>query len=475
MDRAALRNEFIEWAQAQELEGATCERTESKLAYKAPWGTAHCDVYELKMDVVSLDIMDAHGEENRFFLHFELNDLKRAKDLFNEMRDRFSEIAHERPIQVLLSCTSALTTSFFARKLNDVAEALHLKFEFSAVPVDRVYAEGFDKDVVLLAPQAAYEYDRLAEFLDDRVVREIPAKLFGSYDAAAVLDFVRQAIAEDRKKDEQRMAARLKEKVRSNTRVLALSILPQANETRIACRLYQQGQVQWEQTVIKKHLDLVEDVTDILTTVPLWTKSDYEAVGIACSGIADNGVVTDVHTLETTPLAKLLEERFGKLVVVTNGVNAAALGYYLSQDRYQDILLASMPLGHVMTGQGIILDGKLRLGAHHAAGETAFLMRKIVPEEQWDAQDVFDHDKALELVTFAIQSALTTLDPQLVCVHSDVVRDTNAIRTELARCIPEQYIPELKHVSTAEIEDFSLLGQMSIALKLYENRTRPRS
>ncbi|MDO4539384.1 MAG: ROK family protein [Coriobacteriales bacterium] len=471
MDRAALRQEFLDWAQSQTLEGASCTRNGDKIAFTAPWATAHCDVYALQMDVVSLDIMDPDGEENRFFLHFELNDLERAQALFGEMRERFVELAQEKPLKVLLSCTSALTTSFFAKKLNDVAKTLNLKYEFSAVAVGRVFREGFDKDVVLLAPQAAFEYDRLSVFLDDRVVRVIPAKLFGAYDAAGVLDFMRQAIAEDRKRDERINAARLMRQVRSETRVLVLSILPEANQARIACRLYQQGKVQGSQTILKKHLNLLDDVADILATAPLWAQSDFDVVGIACSDIVDNGVVTNAYSLESVELSGPLEQRFGKPVVATNGVNAAALGYYLSQDRYEDILLASMPLGHVMAGQGIVLDGKLRLGAHHAAGETAFLMRRIVPQEQWNAHDVFDPDKALELVSYAIQSALTTMDPQVVCVHSDMVPDTQAIREVLARYSPERYIPELEHVSTAQMQDYMLLGQMSIALKLYESRT----
>ncbi len=102
------------------------------------------------------------------------------------------------------------------------------------------------------------------------------------------------------------------------------------------------------------------------------------AVGCVAPGITDaaKGVVIDVANLpgwRNIPLAELLERRFGRPAIVENDVNAAALGefaYGAGQGCHSLVYLT------VSTGvaAGIVVEGRLLRGYHHAAGELGYFI-----------------------------------------------------------------------------------------------------
>ena len=97
----------------------------------------------------------------------------------------------KKAVRVVLSCSSALTTSFFAQKLNEAAEVLNIDMSFNAVSIDRIYQEAQNYDVILLAPQIAFQYGKVKEILKDKLVLKIPAPCFGQYQTAPLIDLVR--------------------------------------------------------------------------------------------------------------------------------------------------------------------------------------------------------------------------------------------------------------------------------------------
>ena len=102
------------------------------------------------------------------------------------------------------------------------------------------------------------------------------------------------------------------------------------------------------------------------------------AVGCVVPGITDaaRGVVIEVANLpgwQHIPLTSLLERRFGRPAVVENDVNAAALGefaYGAGQGCHSLVYLT------VSTGvaAGIVVEGRLLRGYHHAAGELGYFI-----------------------------------------------------------------------------------------------------
>ncbi len=105
---------------------------------------------------------------------------------------------------------------------------------------------------------------------------------------------------------------------------------------------------------------------------------ELAAIGCVAPGITDaaRGVVIEVANLpgwRDIPLRSLLERRFGRPAVVENDVNAAALGefaYGAGQGCHSLVYLT------VSTGvaAGIVVEGRLLRGYHHAAGELGYFI-----------------------------------------------------------------------------------------------------
>lgn len=111
-----------------------------------------------------------------------------------------------------------------------------------------------------------------------------------------------------------------------------------------------------------------------------YDKDALAAVGCAVPGITDagRGVVIEVanlHDWKNVPLAALLECRFGLRAFVANDVNAAALGEfaYGAGRGCHSLVYLTISTG---VAAGIVVEGRLVRGAHHAAGELGY----FVPE-----------------------------------------------------------------------------------------------
>jgi predicted NBD/HSP70 family sugar kinase len=89
-------------------------------------------------------------------------------------------------------------------------------------------------------------------------------------------------------------------------------------------------------------------------------------------------LVSTIDGLEGTPLADLLAEVIGAHVIVENDVKLAALGELHSGlgVAAQDFAVLWVGTGY---GAGIVLDGKLRRGAHGSAGEIEYLPDGLDP------------------------------------------------------------------------------------------------
>ena len=108
----------------------------------------------------------------------------------------------------------------------------------------------------------------------------------------------------------------------------------------------------------------VEEVVDnIAEAVKDLTKNyDYASIGVGCPGAIDSkeGVVEYSPNLywKNVPLAKMLSERTGKEVKISNDANVAALGEHKfgAGKDYTDTALITLGTG---VGGGFVVDGKL--------------------------------------------------------------------------------------------------------------------
>jgi hypothetical protein len=92
--------------------------------------------------IVEMRLERSSDGEPVFFLHFALEDEGRASALLDEMGEALRELREHQVTRILLCCTSGITTTFFANRLNEAAGALSLGYEFSALPFESAVRKG---------------------------------------------------------------------------------------------------------------------------------------------------------------------------------------------------------------------------------------------------------------------------------------------------------------------------------------------
>ena len=467
-----ILNEFKQKILSTNFSEGTISEIGGNIEIKTPYAVGKINFYELEVNIVEMSVTNLADDENKFYLHFELRDLAYAEELFSEMLETLTNLKNQQKLKILLSCTGGLTTGFFADKLNEAAELLSLDYEFNAVPFHKLYNAGFDYSVILLAPQIAYQLKTAQDILHDKLVLKIPPKVFASYDSAEMLKFLRAELDNWTKTVEERAIMKVRAGlIKNDAKILSIAVLPSRVQTRIAYRIYKNGAPLFEETVIKGKLNVIRDLQDILDTVGCRCKK-FDAVGIAISGAVHDGHL-DLKDFMNSPeinLQKLLEEKYKVPVTLTNNLKSAALGYYVQQDKYENILFVSRPVGFRSSGLGILLNGKVFNGAHNMAGEIRYIMKSIVDAADWEENNLVDPEKVLNHITFEIRAAIAIVDPQLICVRSPMTPDIEKIKDKVKEYIPAEYLPAFVYLRDEEIAEYVLLGQMILSLENLEKK-----
>lgn len=378
---------------------------------------------------------------------------------------------------MLLSCTSSLTTSYFADKLNEAVAVVGYRMEFAAVPFARIYEEGGAHDAILLAPQVSYHERELARAFPNKFVGAIPPTLFANYDVGALIDFLREEQHAWREERERRKALEARAQVRNDARVLVLAVLPDRKKIRIFTRVYQGGKVKHEETsIIVRHggmeayLELTPALKDIVATLPS-RHMGFDVVGVALPGVIDDGrwVIDGGNGRIEVQLQAKLERKAGVPVVVTNNVNAAAIGYTQQEEGDgSNLVFMSQPLGGPVGGLGIVIGGRVIHGAHGGAGELKYLVWGTERFRQSPASSYYDPEFMYDDIAISLRASIAVVDPGTICVRNPLTHDMGKLRGRLAAYIPEQDLPELRHVSEDEMLEYVMLGQMHLCLDRLE-------
>ena len=181
MENSVLIDRYRKWVIQRGTETfPVTENEEGNLEIESKFALGRVNFYE--DDIVELRIDMIRDQTTEFFLHFQLKDLKRAQDLYVEMEEAMRSLKDRQVVHIVLSCTSGLTTSYYAELLNAAVKTLNLNYEFKAVSYNRLESEMHGKDMLLLAPQVHFERKKLQEKYPNVLVRNIPAQTFGKYD-----------------------------------------------------------------------------------------------------------------------------------------------------------------------------------------------------------------------------------------------------------------------------------------------------
>ena len=426
---------------------------------------AEINIYPYQEDdeIAEYQIVRKSDGELIFFLHVLLDDLERAKELFSEMAEALENEANHTTTHVLLCCTSALTTSMFAAKMNEVAQALSLDYDFTAMSADNALeAEGYD--AILLAPQASHMHSQMAAAHPGTMVFGIPGKIFGSYDAPAAVRLVMHAFRESHPHKPSQTAARVARDLTNDWRILIVTLFVHRSYVRLGYRLYENGRVTSEGAVRKQHLDY-RDIEDLIETLGARGVSvrDVNIVGIAVPGVAYHGTVSLPDVVEEDyDLRSGIEERFGLRVSVDNNCNAAAVGCYVAQNSYDSLVFYRHEFGHEAGGLGTVIDGTLLKGRHNLAGEPKYYESRFAYEDDYN-QILWNDEGLFDLTEHVVLNSIALLAPEAIYLAVDTVDDMAQLHYALAQEIPEELIPPLFVVD--DYVERVYLGEMALCLQ----------
>lgn len=492
-----LANEFYAWimSRATELgaavEGCVVEAPDDEhIVISTEYATAHVNFYQLDPDrpeVIELNIIPTDDPDNpTFFLHFEMDDLEHAKSLFNELVDTLTQLTEKTVTKVLLTCTSAMTTTFFARKLQETADEFGLDFTFEATNIERALTIAGDYDAVMLAPQVHSRRAEMVAAHPDLIVFEIPGSVFGSYDARTALRMLLEAFTE------HALAAQLEQKKQKTTRImrnldnkkriLVISAAYGRTDASYAYRVYDCGEIASEGRVTKRIGNLEElhemlesvrahgfnarDMEDVLATVRVagYHIRDFDAIGFALPGIIDGTLLRNVGWSTATHDFSELQAWASEqdiLMQVDNSANAAAVGCYVSQDAHESIVLHRQPTGYAVGSQGVVTNGRLIRGSHGLAGELTLLAKYLGDPNQLE-EKAWTSEGMRELVTMYLLTSIVTCSPEAIYVAVDLLPDMDELHTELEKALPEGSVPELIYVD--DFHELVLVGEYALCL-----------
>ena len=81
-----------------------------------------------------------------------------------------------------------------------------------------------------------------------------------------------------------------------------------------------------------------------------------------------------------------------------------------------------------------------------------------------------DPEKVLESLSVEIRIGISVVDPEVICLRSELTPDLNKIKEKLTEYIPEKYLPEFVYLRDEEMQEFVLLGQMILSLEELERK-----
>ena len=443
---------YRNWLLSLKDNAYTISETDNHIRYLCGPNTGEVVFYP--ENIIELMINENETEETKFYLHFQLKEEAHAKDLTKQMLETLVSLKAKKAIRAVLTCSSALTTSFFAQKLNEAVEVLNLDMSFTAVSFDRIYQEAQNYDVILLAPPVAFQYKKVKEIFKDKVVLKISASCFGQYQTGPLIDMVRTEWKKSYEESIPDEAVTTKQSFDNPYRILVVCMINHEDGNRFAYRIYDHGKKTLDKEVIKPTLS-EQDIYDLFDYV-FARHHNIDLVSIALPGVAYKGSITETfHGFDHTNLAENIRIRYGKQLVLFNDVNACALGYGAIHDNCENMVFHFQPRGFVIGGAGMIINGHMHLGYMHYAGETKALL-SIMGKNLNDP--LYDPAEVLETVLYQCLAYISIIAPEKIVIFSDLTPDMEELRNAIAKYIDPLCIPELIHVH--RIKRYMMIGMM---------------
>ncbi len=464
-----LREIYVEiykkWILGHHIEGFNIYlKNENKIYLDTEYSHGEVNFYQLS--IIELSVTNKASKEIEFYLHFQMNTLKHSVELFNEMITAIQTVINEPKLKILLSCTGGLTTGYFASLLNEGANLLSLDYEFSAVPYTELYRVGENYDVILLAPQISYMLPKIEQILKGKDVIAIPPVVFARYDVGAAI-----ALVSDRAQKKVKKKEGLTVQWVNQNYEQVLSIALVRNNQRVVYYYLVSGdgnKVLYQNEAIKSMI-AISDIYDIIDTV-IAQFPDIKVIGISLPGIINKGHLSLErdsaldNNFDEEDILTGIQQRYGRYVVIENDVNSAAVGFYASQNQYENLSFIFQPING-KAGIGNICNGQLIRGKHYVAGEAQYLPLNLSEDNSTLCKIP---EETIETVAKTIAALISIIDPDKIVLTCPLILDIQELKVEIAKLIPEKYIPEIELVE--HFYGMDLLGVAILALQEYEKQ-----
>lgn len=421
-------------------------------------------------DVMELSVTNKNTGDIEYYLHFQMQTLKHAVGLFNEMIHTILSYNEQKTLKVLLSCSSGLTTGFFAEELNNGAKTLNKNYYFNAVAYNELADAGRDYDMILLAPQISYQQARVQSIFDHTPVASIPAQVFAKYDVGAVFDLISETLKKsDSAYGDQNMPQLLKVSINHPDQILVIGVINTMHHVHIHYRVYEMQNILTAGDIVKGTIDL-NDFNDIIH-MAVMKCPQIRHVGIAMPGIIRSGYLTlSSRTIDFdhTDIVGYLKQKYPNLTFsLDNDVNAVAVALYAVQKDIDTLSFLYLPRGSYQGGVGNVFKGQLIKGYHNIAGEVKYLPLSLSDSGENLAKT---ETGSLEVMAKTIVSVISVLGPDEIAFYCSNVPDVDELHHAIADLIPQEYIPPIKKIGN--LKEYILFGEMLMMIMRIDQETK---
>ncbi len=404
-------------------------------------------------NIIELSIINSNTSEPIFYLHFQMTSMKHAIDLFNEMIETLINLNDHTNKKILICCSSGLTSSYFASKINQAIEILSYDYTVQACSYTKLFEYAPSFDIILLAPQISYLQKEALSKINDKLILNIPSPIFAKYNVGELFRFVQDEYIKYNEKN-----------IITNKEYLKDHILLYQHSPLLCISIYQSKDKICVLKTLIKHKDKLINELDLRTQFSLsdliniidsclLQYHDIEKIHISLPGyIKDNKIVnSSLSQLENLNIINYLNTQYPKIeIFVENVIHCKSIGYHHVHS-YKSIVYVHQYDNDLKCS--IILDGKLIKGDSFIAGDLNYLPIK---------HNDFHHNNHFKFhdthLIKSIVSLICILSPEIIIFNEELPYSINIIQEELAHYLPQEYIPKLKK-SKHDIE-YLLLGQM---------------
>lgn len=449
---------MIDWMRQQTDERYTISEQEYEKSWsmtlKTEFAEALVTIYYLEFTIMEFRITDNSGE-NVFYLHFELTDTERAKELFAEMKTCLLKQKSDNTLHVMLCCTAGLTTSFFTMKLNESAKAMELKMDFEAVPYERLYESTEEKDVVLLAPQIGYKLKDAQSVLSDKTVLLIPASLFATYDTLGVINFVRESY--DKTESEKTSPSGVAALSAARGTLLLVSVIDMEGRTQLAYRLYDHGEVTAENQIVKETYRS-KDLIDMIDPV-IRLNEGIDTICLISPGSFQDGRLTyEEENIINFDIHENIEERYHITAVMLNSTDAIALGYSQKELGGRISAFYFLPTGSTDGSISISEEGKVYGAAGLMGGSHLKTIGEIMTFPKNPYVLARTPEGSVQLAARYLTGLITYTGVDHIAFYAKMIPDTDALKEGISQFVKPEYLPEIRKVTS--VRDYLYEGAL---------------